>query len=442
MNGRRTASTITRDAYSIPETMSAVIATGKGLDSIRVAQVPVPEPNENQILCRVDACTVCPSILKLLDQGSEHAFLGGWDMARYPVVLGDEGAVTAVKVGKNLARKYRRGERYAIQPAVDHTPINHRERYANPEQMEKVAVGYTLGGTFGQYLLILEEVIESNCVVKLPSPDLGHYEVSLSEPLSCVVSSQDHHVHLVIDPKTGERVPRKGLLRGGVVVIFGVGVMGRLHIELTLTYMPRVIVVFNRSPERFEWIHRFVTPRAEARGIKICCEQTDIRKLRARLLEHTGRAYADDVIDTTASPTVQQAALEQIVGRKSVFNAFGGLNLGENIITLDMRKLHYEESIITGSSGGTPHDTKRAISLIHNGVFDLGTQVKYVGGLRHAAEFLGKIRSHQIGGKAVIYPNADIDDVLTLSDPWTRQKERELLTPYSDDCSARRTHGE
>ena len=47
---------------------------------------------------------------------------------------------------ENLRNKYQPGQRFAIQPAVDCDPINHRERYSDVENMHKCAVGYTLGG--------------------------------------------------------------------------------------------------------------------------------------------------------------------------------------------------------------------------------------------------------------------------------------------------------
>ena len=141
--------------------MLAVTLGGTAFESIRVRELEVPEPNDDQVLCRVDACTVCPSILKLISQGSDHKFLDGWEIARHPIILGDEGAVTVVQPGKNLAKRFLAGEKYAIQPAVDHAPINNRDRYRDPEKMRKVAVGYTLGGTWAQYILILEEVMRN-----------------------------------------------------------------------------------------------------------------------------------------------------------------------------------------------------------------------------------------------------------------------------------------
>ncbi len=420
---------------AIPEKMQAVQIGGTGFESIRVVELPVPQPNDKQVLCRVDACTVCPSILKLIAQGAKHNFLKGWDLGKYPVTLGDEGAVTVVRPGRDLVGRFRAGERLAIQPAVDHEPINHRERYSDAATMKKTAVGYTLGGTFAEYLLVQEEVIEAGCLVKLPADDLGHYEVSLSEPLSCVVSAQDHHVHLVPDPETGERKPQKGLLKGGVTVIFGAGVMGRFHVELALTYEPRAIVILTRSAERFDWLREHVEPRAKTRGVLMLYEKLDLERLPGILQRLTGQAFADDIIDTTASPKVVEAAANTLAGRGSVIDTFGGLNIGEHTVPVDLRKVHYDESVITGSSGGNPFDTKRTLDLIHGGYFDVGTQIRKVGSLKHAAGFLQLIKDKKIDGKALIYPHTRLDAPLDTPDGWSRQREKEHLAKNTSDIS-------
>ncbi len=368
------------DDFKIPKKMRAVIMKGCGIENLEMIEKKIPEPGDDQILCRIDAFTICPSIPKLLKQGPEHKFLHGWPLDKYSITLGDEGAVTVVKCGKNLADKYRAGEKYAIQPAVEHGPINHRDKYNDPDRIKKLAIGYTLGGTFAEYILIPEEVFKADCFVKLPSPDLGYYEISLSEPLSCVVSSQDHHLHLIIDPETFERRPVKGLLPGGVTAIFGAGVMARFHIELAIQYKPRCIIVFNRSTKRFEWIDRFISKRAKDNNVDLYMEELDFASLQQTLVKLTGQTFADDIIDTTASPEVVKQVLNKVCGKGTVFNSYGGLNIGSNIIPVDLRKVHYDESILTGSSGGNPSDTVRTLELIHSNSFKVGNHCPWIFG--------------------------------------------------------------
>src|SRR6185312_8838991 len=116
---------------SLPKTMLAARLHGTGFENLRVDQIPVPEPNDNQLLVRVDAAGVCASNLKLMAQGAAHPFINGWDLARFPVQLGDEGCVTVMVAGRNVAHRFSVGQRYVIQPAVDVPPIRFRERYRN-----------------------------------------------------------------------------------------------------------------------------------------------------------------------------------------------------------------------------------------------------------------------------------------------------------------------
>jgi D-arabinose 1-dehydrogenase-like Zn-dependent alcohol dehydrogenase len=132
-------------ASKIPPEMRALVLDGTGFTHLNVRQVPTPRPGPNQMLARVDAAGICTSLIKLVEQGPRHPLLYGWDIARYPLILGDEGSITLVEVGANLQKRYSSGERFVVQPAVDAIPVNYRERYCDAARaVRKVAVGYTL----------------------------------------------------------------------------------------------------------------------------------------------------------------------------------------------------------------------------------------------------------------------------------------------------------
>ena len=251
---------------AIPSSMQAVRLHGKGFENIRVDTIPVPEPNDNQALARVDAAGVCSSILKLVAQGSEHTFINGWDLGKYPVILGDEGSITIVKAGKNVAGKYQPGKRFAAQPAVAHPPVNYRERYTrHAEGMEKVAIGYTLPGHLAQYMLITEETIAADCLLPLPSDDIPYFAGALCEPLSCVISAQDRHLHITQQTPVSPRMPKLGLLPRGVCVIVGAGPMGQMHAEAALRFAPSHLIVLDVIPERLKQIKERLSAKARLR---------------------------------------------------------------------------------------------------------------------------------------------------------------------------------
>ena len=79
--------------------MRATVLVGSGSESLAVQTIPVPRPGPRQLLARVDAAGICTSVNKLVDQGAEHPLMHGWDPAKYPAIVGDEGVVTIVEVG-------------------------------------------------------------------------------------------------------------------------------------------------------------------------------------------------------------------------------------------------------------------------------------------------------------------------------------------------------
>ncbi|RKY09548.1 MAG: hypothetical protein DRP56_02465 [Planctomycetota bacterium] len=412
--------------YSIPSTMQALIAKGKGFENLEVAEIPIPEINFDQILARVDAAGVCTSILKLVDQGSDHTFIRGWDMKTNPVILGDEGAITLVKVGDNLKDKYQPGQRFAIQPAVDCDPINHRERYTDVENMHKCAVGYTLGGHLAQYIVVQEEVLKADCMLPLPDDDMAYFAASMAEPISCIVSAQDRNYHLHKDGPHAPRVPKLGLLPGGVAVVIGAGAMGRIHAELALRYSPAVLIISDLQQARLDEVVKSIGQKAKDKGTKLLCVLPD-KLEKVVKVESNGRG-ADDIILAVGVNPVQQHALE-LLAAGGVANLFGGLPKGKHILELDALKVHYQEIKLVGSSGGEPSDMAVTLKAIRDKDIDPGNYVAAVGSLDNAIDVLKMIKETKIDGKAMLYPHIK-QTPLERVDYWDKKKEIDFMSQH------------
>jgi threonine dehydrogenase-like Zn-dependent dehydrogenase len=413
-------------APDIPDAMRALVLGGVGFERLRIARVPTPRPGPCQLLARVDAAGICTSLIKLVEQGSAHRFLYGWDIARHPLILGDEGSVSLVQVGEELRERYHPGQRYVIQPAVDHPPINHRERYRDGGRgIDKIAVGYTLPGHLAEYILIGEEVLAAGCLIPLPDESLPYAHAALAEPFSCVVSAQDHHLHLVQQSLGAPRDAIKGLKPGGVTIIVGAGAMGRMHVDLALSYRPRAIVSTDLIGQRLELTRQLFAERAEALGVALHTVNPTVSNLQALLGELTGSRGADDVIVAVGSQQAIETA-QHYTGRGAVLNLFGGLKSGEDVIGLDTGIVHYLEINVTGSSGGSPWDVARTLELMAAGEIDAGKHISRVGDLDHAIEFLGMVKAQLIDGKAVVYPHRRSGEILTIPS-WSSQDERAYL---------------
>jgi threonine dehydrogenase-like Zn-dependent dehydrogenase len=406
----------------IPTQMRAVRLGGQGIDALRIETIPVPEVGPEDVLCRVDATGVCTSNLKLIAQGSEHSLLGGWDLEQFPVILGEEGSLTVVKVGSEVTG-IEVGDRYAVQPAVDVAPMTHTERYRDGGVgMKKTVVGYSLDGMLAEYFLVPREVFAGECLVPLPDLNLAHFEVTLAEPISCVHKSQEKHVHLFKDSPMAPRVPRIGILPGGTCVVIGAGTMGRLQAEMAMRFSPKNLIVCAKPGEAADLLKATLAPKAERSGISFFVAAPEEW---IETLDRVSPGGADDVIVAIGVKAAQQEAMEHLAFA-GVLNLFGGLRRGDHELTLDCLDVHYREVSVVGTSGGDPWDMRATLDILASGELDAENYVVGVGNLEHARDLLVAMSAEKMNGRIILYPHVDIPEFVRTQ-KWTRGDERRLL---------------
>ncbi len=413
--------------YNVPKEMKAVRLHGKGFENISIDIVPVPEPDDNELLVKVEAAGVCSSILKLVAQGEEHTFINGRDLKKYPAILGDEGCVRVIKAGKNVSHLYEIGKLYATQPAVDHPPIKHRELYRNNAiGMEKVAIGYSLPGHMSEYMLITQEAIEAKCLIPLPSENIPFFAGALCEPFSCVISAQDRHIHISQETPLSPRVPKLGLLTEGITVVIGAGPMGQMHAEAALRFKPKHLIVVDIVQERLDAIQKNLAQKAEKRNVQLLTvKSAELPDLLNKVSNGRG---ADDIIAAVGIRNVQVEA-QKLLAKGGVLNLFGGLKKGEHIIELDTLRVHYDEIKLVGSSGGSPADVKEALRMAAQNEFEPGKYLDMVGSLDQFPKALELIKNTAVEGKIVLYPSIKSNELIKVKN-WTKQDEEAFLAAH------------
>ncbi len=181
--------------YDIPETQYAVQLIGP--DKLRLNKAKaVFSPGPHQVLCRVEAVSLCFSDLKLLKQFSSHvrkaAIISGInpeilkEIPSYvpqgmPTVPGHEVVVRICSVGEGV-KDITLGERYLVQ--TDYrwllTPGSN------------AAFGYNFEGALQEYVLMDERVItspEGDSMLIRADEELSASAVALVEPWACVEDS-------------------------------------------------------------------------------------------------------------------------------------------------------------------------------------------------------------------------------------------------------------
>lgn len=144
---------------AIPSTM--VAAVYRGVDDVRVEQVPVPEIGPGEVLVRIDTCGICGTDLKKIHTGSHSA----------PRIFGHEMAGTIARVGEGLTR-FQVGDRVM---AYHHIPCGRcyfcrKQTFAQCEVYKRVGctAGFTpAGGGFAEYIRVMDWIVEGG-LVKIP----------------------------------------------------------------------------------------------------------------------------------------------------------------------------------------------------------------------------------------------------------------------------------
>ncbi len=419
------------ESYEIPDKMMAAVLSGTGYENFEVKEVKIIKPGPDQLLARVDATTLCVSMNKPITQGPENNYFYGWDPKRNPVILGDEGSITIVKVGNNIREQYKVGQRYTIQPPVRCNPINNRENYSDRGKgIERLAVGYTLGGHYAHYILILEEVIRSDALVPLPSQDMPYFAVSLGEPMSTIVRAQQLHIREHQDTPSSPRKLKAGLKDGGTTVIIGQGPMGRLHDEFALRYDIKNLVMVEIDRDRLYWGKKNLDSRAKKKGIATYYLNPKEVDVQSKLREITEGKMADDVIIPVGNAKVQQDAIK-LAGRGGRINLFGGTKGAT--IQIDPTFFHYQEGEIVGSSGAETYDMKLALDAISDGDIDPGLHTALIGRFPDIPDLVERAVLQEFDGKVVIYPHLNLREPIETGGKWDAEKEEKLFEKLLKD---------
>ncbi|KPL78711.1 alcohol dehydrogenase [Ornatilinea apprima] len=308
--------------YSLPDKTLAWNLYGAGLENMGCDGQPeafdVPEPNDDQMLVRIDSVGVCFSDIKVLKQGSAHPKLYNRDMRQEPTRLGHEVSLTVVKVGKNLAGNYHPGQRLAVQPDIY-------------QQGKSTAYGYTIPGGLVQYHLIGKEVLETDAgACLLPMADsMGYAESSLLEPWGCVMAAYTQRRRLT--PKAGG-------------VMWMVGQPGDETVyTCSLALSPSRIVLSN-VPASMRKI-------AEASGAEIIerdgLTPADFDALKQDVTDGLG---FDDIVVLNPGSADVVGKIARLIARRGTCNLVGAKAL-DGLVEVDLGRLHYDYIAFVGTSG-------------------------------------------------------------------------------------------
>ena len=233
-------------------------------------------------------------------------------------------------------------------------------------------------------------------------------------------------MHLAQSNGLAERSAYNGLKPDGVTVIVGAGAMGRLQVEIALSYLPRLVVVADFIEERLDLVKQLFSARASRLGVGLVTFNPAKADLKAFVNEQSGYHGADDVIIAVGARKAIEDAMGYL-GREAVLNLFGGLKRGDEVVGFDTLSIHYQSINVTGSSGGSPWDIARTLELMVSGEIDPAVHITRIGDLEHAIELLKMFKAQQIDGKAVVYPHRRTGEIKAVK-AWTAADEKKYFS--------------
>src|ERR1700722_5213348 len=145
-----------RETKRIPSTMRAAVY--RGVNDVRLEEVPVPEIGTGEILVRVHTCGICGTDLKKIATGSHSA----------PRIFGHETSGVIVKVGEDV-RKFGVGDRVVV---FHHIPCGEcyycvHKTFAQCATYKKVGctAGFEpSGGGFAEYVRVMDWIVDQGTV--------------------------------------------------------------------------------------------------------------------------------------------------------------------------------------------------------------------------------------------------------------------------------------
>ena len=293
---------------------------------IRYEEVNVPEPNEGEVLVKVEAALTCGTDVKTYRRG--HPVL----IKKTPSGFGHEFSGTIAKLGENV-EGFDVGDRVV---AANSAPCG--ECFFCKKGEENLCENLELlNGAYAQYILIPKNIVQKN-LIKIPE-NLPFKLAAFTEPLSNVVHG----------------ISRTPINKGDTVGVIGIGPIGLMFCALAKLKGAKVIAM-GRNPLKLKLAKEFAHAD-EVIDLKKYNDPTEI------ILSMTEEKRGLDVaIECVGLPEIWESMFK-IVRRGGCVHLFGGCASGTSV-NIDTKRLHYDEVNIISVFHHTPKYFREALNLI------------------------------------------------------------------------------
>jgi threonine dehydrogenase-like Zn-dependent dehydrogenase len=398
-----------------------------GVNDLRLEEFELPAIRDDEILAKIVSDSICMSSHKLAMQGAAHKRIRH-DLTKNPVIIGHEFCGVIEQVGAAWAHKFKAGDQFAIQSALNYPDAEGKPTLWAP------GYSYEYIGGDATYVIIPKEVMEMDCLLRYKADNF--YLGSLAEPVSCVVGAFHAQYHTT----NGSYVHDMGIVPGGsLALLAGVGPMGLGAIDYAIhnPRKPGRLVVTDIDQARLDRAAQLLpVEAAKKHGVELCYVNTaGMADPASRLREINGGALFDDVfVFAPVKPVLELG--DALLGRDGCLNFFAGPTDTGFSANFNFYNVHYESHHIVGTSGGNTDDMNESLAMMARGELNPVFMVTHVGGLNAVAQTtidLDKIP----GGKKLIYTHKNLE-LTAIADFAEKGKSNPLFAELARICARHR----
>ena len=237
---------------------------------IEFREVPVPEPEENQVLVKIRKIGVCGSDI--------HVYHGEHPFTSYPVTQGHEVSGEIEKLGSGV-KGWKVGQKVTIQPQVvcgKCYPCRHG-KYNLCEELK--VMGFQTTGVASDYF-----AVDAAKVTPLPE-EMSFDEGAMIEPLAVAVHA----------------VKRAGNVEGAKIAVLGAGPIGILVAQTAKGLGAESVMITDVSDLRLE--------KAKECGADFCIN-TKTKNFGEAMVENFGPDKADVIYDCAGNNITMGQAIQ------------------------------------------------------------------------------------------------------------------------------------
>ncbi len=339
--------------------MKAAVFYGK--HDLRISDIEIPTPKDNEVLVNVKACGICGTDV--------HIYEGDEGAAATPVgtALGHEFSGIITAIGKNV-KSVEVGDRVCVDPNQLCNECYYCKSGIGHFCENIIGIGTTVNGGFAEYCAVPESQVYK------VSDETSYEEAAMTEPVACCLHGID-----MCDISCGD-----------TVLVMGGGMIGLIMLQLAKLKGVAKIILSEPVAEKRE--------QGLALGADLCIDP--INENISRVLAENGISRINTVIECVGRPSTMEQAIS-LAGKKSTVMFFG-LTKPEEKINIKPFEL-FKKEIVLKASFINPYTQKRALDLIASGKIDVSSMIYKLASLDELNSILSDpvLRSK---GKFIIKP--------------------------------------